>query len=312
MANEISNSGMVSAGVQIAAALSAAEDSIPALFDRAPIARLARRRPWSAFGSKTMRVTRDAVPAVWAAASSETSGGASNTAYSPGYADYTVAGQTIQYDLTNLGMIAGGPQVNIDKVAGTVFGGAERRLNAMLTALFTSLSAGVGSTGVAADDDLFFAAMYVLNLANNGNGANFIGHAQQINDLIEAFRHVPNLLQPLEDQRALFASTVGYGYKGTLLGVNLIQSDAVPTANANADRLGAMFAADCFGYSIAPPALFQPLLRPDDILLQTEELVILRNPELANGKAYLHGWMYPAFAIDQNAAGVKVLSRNTP
>ena len=80
MANEVTFSALSSAGGRISAVLSAlvAEQ----LYDPTDLRATMTRYDWNAWGSSAMDITQNAVPGAFAAASSETSGGASNSAYS--------------------------------------------------------------------------------------------------------------------------------------------------------------------------------------------------------------------------------------
>lgn len=258
--------------------------------------------------SGTLNVTSAQMAYTAAAASSETSGGFSNTAFSTGNFDLTPARYALQFKPSNLfAMTAGGAAVDVDLLVQALVMSVDQTLASMLTSLFSSVSGNVGTSGVDLTASNFFDAIYTLNLVNNPRALAAVLHNRQVNDLIESFRGETGAIQYRQDIQAIFGNP-GTAYRADILGVRVYQSDKVPTANTGADRQGCMFSDGAFGYTLGDVGeiIRQGMINPADIIMQTPEMFIERSRDAANGLSTLIMNIYPGVVEQEDARAVKI------
>lgn len=132
------------------------------------------------------------------------------------------------------------------------------RRSAMIAALFAGLANNVGATTVDLSVTNIYQAMFQLQLARNPNqpgGPCCVLHPQQFNDFQESLRSEAGAVQfqAATDAMLFFAAP---GFAGMWHGISFFTADQVATANAGADRQGAMFTMGAFGYKEASAQQF--------------------------------------------------------
>ena len=258
--------------------------------------------------SATLNVAKASMAYTAAAASSETSGGASNTAFSTGNFDLTTARYILRMQPSDLfAMTSAGAPATVDTLTTALTMAFDQTLASLLTGLFSGVSGNVGTSGADLTANNFFDAIYTLNLANNPRQLAAVLHNQQVNDLIESFRGETGAIQYRSDIQGILGNP-GAAYRATVLGVDVYQSDKVPLANANADRQGCMFSEGAFGYTLGDVSeiIRQQMINPADIIMQSPEMFIERARDAANGLSALFLNMYPAVAEQEDARAVKI------
>jgi hypothetical protein len=111
-----------------------------------------------------------------------------------------------------------------------------------LLAKVTSLTDGVGSTGVALTEDVWLQGVYETE-ANDIGGRTiaFIGFPKQLHNITTAIAGTTennSVVYGRSDMLNRLAPSAPNGYKFTLYGVDCFQSTNVPTANTGADSNG--------------------------------------------------------------------------
>jgi len=306
MANEITHALLQTNGGQVASVLSPA--LVDQLFDPTDLRNLMSFVPWDVVGSDTLDVTQDVVPVAHAAASSETSGGQANTAYTTSKFSLAIARYVIQYQLTDLLGIAGGP-IGIDQVANKISQSIGLTMTDLLCALFGSLSNSVGTTTVDLVVDDVYDADFQLTSSNVGAERACVLYPEQINNFIESLRGETGTVQ-FQDATAEMLAAKGPGFAGRWKGIDFWQSDSVNAANTNADSAGAMFGPGCFSYTMGPASriLSAGHVATDDIIVNTGDFFIERNRDSTNGMSALIGNFYPAVVESEDARGVGIIT----
>ncbi len=304
MANEITFSGLSSTGGRISAVLSALVRQ--QLYDSTDLRSVMTLIPWSAVGSDKMDITLDAIPGAFAAASSETSGGLSNSAYTTSKFSLQVARYARQYQVTDLFGISGGP-IDIDSVVNKLVEGAGLTMTDLLCNLFPSLSNSVGSTGVDLDVDTIYDALFQLNTENAAGPYTAVLQAQQMNDFRSSLRGETGALQ-FREATAETLQSRGPGYQGDFLGIRFYQSDSVTKINTNADYSGAMFVDGCFAYTMAPVRALQSYIPEDNILVDANEILVELDRDAGNAMSTCIANMYPSVVEVEDARGVEIVS----
>ena len=306
MADEISLATMTSNGGRIAKIL-AAMVHVNLYDGQAGLRDLMEFRPLTG-PSGTLNTTKLTLGYAAAAASSETSGGASNTLLSTGSFDLSPSRYLLVMQPTDLFGITGrGAPATYETVTAALIGAVDQTLANLLTGLFSGVSGNVGTSCVNLSANDFFSGIYTLNLANNPQQISAVLHNVQINDLIESMRGEGGAIQFREDVQAMFKNP-GVSFRGDMLGVKIYQSDKVRLANANADRQGCMFSQGAFAYTLGDidALLASDAINPQDVIMRSPEMFIERNRDAANGMTSLILNMYPGVAEAEDARAVKV------
>jgi hypothetical protein len=304
MANEITFSALSSAGGRISSVLSALVRQ--QLYDATDLRSVMTLIPWNAVGSDQMDVTLDAIPGAFAAASSETSGGLSNSAYTTSKFSLQVARYARQYQVTDLFGITGGP-IDIDRVVNKLVEGAGLTMTDLLCNLFPSLSNSVGSTGVDLDVDTIYDGLFQLNSSNASGPYTAVLQAQQMNDFRQSLRSETGAIQ-FREATAEALQARGPGFQGEFMGIRFYQSDSVTKINTNADYSGAMFVDGCFAYTMAPVRALQPYIPEDNIIVDANEVLVELDRDAGNAMSTCIANMYPAVVEVEDARGVEIVS----
>jgi hypothetical protein len=302
MANEISYATYLSNGGRVARLLSSRLHEL--LYDPTGLRFLMTQLPWGGAGSDTSNVTRVARGLVMAAASSEISGGFSNTLVTTTNYDCTVARYGAVLQPTDLFRITGGP-IDVEYLIGILAQSLDLTLTDLLTGLFANVAGNVGTSGVDLSTDDFFDAIYYCNLKLNPRALSAVLHQQQVNDLIESCRGETGPMQWRSDAQGLLTPP-GVGFVGQFAGVTIYQSDSVPLTGGSTDRRGCMFSEGAFAYQLAPVSAMQPMIDPADIIVGTPEMFIERNRDAANGMTSLIVNAYPGVAEQEDLRAVRI------
>lgn len=302
MANETTYAAILSSGGRVAKVLSAMLHTN--LYDPTGLRSLMDFVPWAPLGSDTTNVTKLTRGSAMAAASSETSGGFSNTVLSTGNFDLVVARYGLVMKPSDLFRVTGGA-VDLNTVISVLTESLDLTLTDLVTAAFANLAGNVGTSGADMTVDDFYDAMYYLNLKNNPGQLSAVLHNQQVNDLRESIRGEGGAVQFRTDTQGMLAAN-GPGFVGQFANVAIYQSDSVATANAGADRCGAMFSRGAYAYTLANVASMDPMVNPADIIVATPEMFVERVRDGANGLTSFIANAYPAVAEAEDLRGVRI------
>lgn len=305
MANEVTNTSLVSTGGRLSKVLSPYVHTL--LYDPVGLRGLMDFRPETADGSATVNVTKLTRGSAAAAASSETSGGASNTALTTTNYDLTVARYLLKLQATDLFALTGGP-IDIDTIMGILEEAVELTYTDLLCALFPNIAGNVGTSGSPLTVDNVFDGLYYLNMQNNGPSAVAVLAPRQINHFRESLRAEGGASQWREDVSQMIGAGVGgVGFQGRIFNTSFYQSDSVGLANANADRQGCLFTRGAFAYRFGSVSrILATMINPGDVLMSTPEMFIERVRDGANGMSSPYLNFYPAVAEQEDLRGVKV------
>lgn len=303
MANEVSHATALSNGGRIARILAPYIHEV--LYDPSGLRELMQNVPFGMGGaSATTNVTKVQRGMVAAAASTEVSGGFSNTLPTTTNYDITVARYGGLISPSDLFRITGGAY-DIPYILGILTEAFELTFTDLLCALFANIAGNVGTSGADMTVDDFFDAIYYLNLQLNKPDVAAVLHQQQVNDLIESLRGETGAMQFRADVDGLLRMP-GVGFRGQLLGVPIYQSDSCALANASADRRGCMFAGGAFTYQLAPVAAMDPQINPADMIVSTPEMFVERDRDAPNAlTAYLLNF-YPGVAEAEDLRAVRI------
>jgi len=260
-------------------------------------------------GSDTANVTKDAVPGAAAAASSETSGGQSNAAYTTANFGLTWARYVRQYQATDLLMINGGP-IGMQRIVDKLNQSIGLTLTDMVCALFPSLANDVGpGSGNPLLVDSLYSAQFQLNSQSVPGPYYTVLYPQQFNHFQASLRGEPGAVQFIPATADRLRLT-GPGVKGDWNGATIIQSDSVTSVNGGADSSGAMFGYGCFAYTLRAwrRIMSSLMINPQDILADFGVGFVERNRDATNGMTTPILNLYPAVGEQEDLRGVEIIS----
>ena len=304
MANEITFSALSSTGGRISSVLSALVTE--ALYDPTALRAAMLSVHWESMGSDTLDVTIDAVAGAFTAASSETSWGGSNAAYTTSKFSLQVAPYRRVYQVSDLFDISGGP-IDTSRVVSNLVNGVALTMTDLATALFPSISTSKGSSGAALTVDVVYEAAAALNLANNGGPLYCVLHPKAMNDFIAALSAEGGAMQYQPSTAELLGSNPKPGFKGTWNNIEFWQSDSVGKINTNADYSCAMFSKGAFAYTMAPVSAIQSTVPSQNILLDAGQVLVESERDARNGLSSLVAHMYPAVVEADDARACEIV-----
>ena len=306
MANEITFTGLATDGGRVASVLSAL--LFEKIHDPTDLRAVMTEVPWQQIGSDTMSVTLDGAPGAFAAASSETSGGASNSAYGSGKFDLQIARYLRKYQMSDLFGVSGGA-IDAAAVVQTLADGVGLTMTDLLCALFGSLSTSHDAGTALAVDDVY-TGLFTLNLAGAASSAeapfSLVISPKQMNQFRSNLREESGALEYVS---ADILSAKGPGYQGNWSGIDIWQTDSIATVDASAHFSSAMFAKDAFAYTMAPVrALSGAHIPASNILIDAGELLVEQSRDADNGLTSAVASMFVGVSEAQDALGVQIKS----
>lgn len=261
-------------------------------------------------GSETMKTPQYDGHHIFAAATSELVGGASNQSIGSSSFSLTVSRRLIKWQISDLWqlVVPGTGNIDIPLLAETLVRGTGLTITALICDLFPSLSNAVGSTsGNDMSLDYHFDAQYQLNLSRAGGVFTEVLRPKQFNELQASIRAEGGTLQ-FQSASAEMIRAKGPGYKGNYGGVDIYDTDSVDADGGASYYQGAMYTRDCFAYTEAPAAMAQDYI-PVNQVIDLGALMIEFVRDGANALTDMYGNYYPAVVEMQDAAGVEINSQ---
>ena len=176
----------------------------------------------------------------------------SNTALTETNANITVARRALQYSISDLANLTDSVGLNVQRLAQSMVGSAQMTFQSLLCDVTDGFTSTVGTSGVDMTVDDFFSAQFTLTLASVPGPYICILHPRQLADLQSSLRAEAGPNQYVAATQDML-NIKGQGFSGMFNGVDIFVSSKVPTANAGADRAGAIFGYGAVGYAEGSP-----------------------------------------------------------
>lgn len=325
MAAETTFSGLTTAGARNAYVLAAVEGALDrVLHDPTDLGAYAVMVPPVGGGSDTTKVHRKPAPVAFASASSETSGGGSNTEYTPVSFSIQPVRKYVKFQPTDLALITDPGVVDpavpgfaplVEDIVKMILAGVALTVTDVIAALFTGLSTTAGTTVVALTVDDIYDAMFSLNMQNvpftAESPAICVLAPRQVNHFRDSLRAEGGAMQ-FQDATAAMLAASAPGLIGRWNNILFVQSDSCPLSDTNTNRNGAMFARDCFAYQFKNVMPVAKEIPAGNLLLASELIFIEKARDADNGMTTFYGniWLAAAEA-GEDARGVKIRSSAT-
>lgn len=309
MANEISVASMVSDGALSAyvvgdyRARNARPDDLRAALER---------REWQPnSGASSARTGLFDDDFTFASASSEVSGGASNSDPDWGYFALTPARKLLKFQLTDLMAGTRGPNgADPALFVGIMLRATGKTITDMVCAAAAAATEEVGDSAQPMSVDFIMDAKAQLDSTSTPGPYHVVMTARAFGELQESARGEVGVLSWQEATAEVVAATGG-SYKGMIAGVGVWVSDRVDTTDAGATAQNFMFGGGAFAYTEAPAAAFMAdALAANAAILDLGALAVELDRDAENGLTALIGNYYPAVALIQDLAVVRIETVN--
>lgn len=250
--------------------------------------------------------------AIWGAgldAMSAPSDGAavSNTAPTNANVQVTVARQALQYAPTDLAAMAwsfANPADLVMRLAADMATSAQRRFMSLLCDVIDGFAATVGSSGVDFSVTNWFSAQATLEAASAPGPFVAVLHPTQVTDLKTSLRAETGPLQWVPASGEMLAAK-GQGFAGSFLGVDIYKSSFVPTANAGADRAGALMSYGAVAWADGIPA---PMVGAGGVVINAGPAVVELERDASSALTKIVGNYYMGVALAQEGLGVSIIT----
>lgn len=254
-------------------------------------------------GSETSKTTKYSRAQSFAAASSEISGGASNSNISTGNFQLNPSRRVMQWQITELWqLIAPTGSIDLDLLVGIMVEASGLTFTDLISTAFASLSVTAGSTTEQMSIDYMWDAQWTLNTARARPPFHMVLSPHGFNKWQSSLLNAGGVLQFIAATEEMIQAK-GPGYKGQYGQIFVWDSDSVTLDGGSTYRRSAMYDTRCFRYTEMPNV--QPLARNASVVLNGLVRVVLEHSG-ANGYTMVYGDYQPGLVETEDSRGVQI------
>lgn len=231
---------------------------------------------------------------------------AGNVAVTDAAPTITIARYAIAREVSDLHQIVEGTGLSVERLAQSMVMEYEMAKTSLICGVLDDFTSTVGTSGVDLDVSDIEDAIHTLERANaNGPFASVLAPVQ-VTDFQKSLALRGGAIQMMSATAEMLEAK-GQGYVGNFLGVDFFKSDKVKTANAAADRAGAVFAAGAVGCAYGSPSAVS-LLGGSHILPAGAKVMVEFERSAKGGRVDIVGSAYMGVSILQDGMGVSVIT----
>jgi hypothetical protein len=276
------------------------------LYDPTDLRSTARREIFkTGMGSETSKTTKYTRGQVFAAASSEISGGASNSATTTSNFQLNPTRRVMQWQITELWeLVAPAGVLDLDLLVGLIIEGTGLTFTDLLCTLFASLSVTAGSTTEQMSPDYMWDAQFLLNTARARPPFHMCLSPHGFNQFQLGLLNAGGVLQFLPATAEMIQAK-GPGYKGQYGQVMVWDADSVTLDGGSTYRRSAMYDEQCFKFTEAPVPMPQTASARSNVLVSGLVRVLMEHSG-ANAIETVYGDYYPSVVEVEDSRGVLI------
>jgi hypothetical protein len=229
----------------------------------------------------------------------------SNTALTESGVNVTVARHALQYSISDLANLTDSVGLNVQRLAESMVGSTLMTFQNLLCGTIDDFTSTVGSSGVDLSVDDIYSAIFQLQLQSVPGPYICILHPRQLADFQASLRAEAGPSQYVPATQEML-NIKGQGFAGMFNGVDFFVSSKVVTANAGADRAGAMFGYGAIAMAEGSPyaitgagGIVQPAGTP---------LVVEFERDASSALTKIVGNYYAGVAKVQDGMGVSIIT----
>lgn len=229
-----------------------------------------------------------------------------NTTLTSTAATLTIGRYALRYDLTDLGgSITDSIGLNAQRLAESMVGSTLMAFQNALCDVIDGFTATAGTSGVDMSVDDFYSAQFALTLASVPGPYICVLHPRQLADFQSSLRAEYGATQFVQATQDML-NIKGQGMAGMFNGVEIYVSSKCPTANAGADRAGAMFGRGAVGYVEGSP--FPIVGAPGVVTPAGSPVVVEFDRIVGGGTTSILASYYLGIGKLQDAMGVSIIT----
>tara|TARA_R110000824_G_scaffold117261_1_gene269137 strand:- start:167 stop:1084 length:918 start_codon:yes stop_codon:yes gene_type:complete len=282
-----------------------ANEITQALYDPTDLRSVCTRISYNAAGSDTMNVIQDIAPAAFAASGENTT--LASVAYTTTSFDLALVQYRRAYAAADLLPVSGSP-VNIDRMVANLMQGVAMTFTSIICDALPTLTAQVGTSGVALQVDDIYDGIFTLNSALNSGPYTCVLSPVQWNHFQSSLRSEVGSAQFLPATNDTLASH-GPGFRGSWMGVDFYVADAVDTSGGN-DQ-GGIFTSGCLAYGMGSVSAMASQIPAANLIVDAGELVVELDRTAADGVSAAYATMIMGVAVADQSRGCEILSSAT-
>jgi hypothetical protein len=228
-----------------------------------------------------------------------------NTTLTSAAATLTIGRYALRYDFTDLAGLTDSIGLNAQRLAESMVGSTLMAFQNALCDVIDGFTATAGSTGVDMSVDDFYSAQFALTLASVPGPYICVLHPRQLADFQSSLRAEYGATQFVMATQEML-NIKGQGFAGMFNGVDIFSSSKVPTANAGADRAGAMFGYGAVGYVEGSP--FPIVGAPGVVTPAGSPVVVEFDRVIGGGTTSILASYYLGIGKLQDGMGVSIIT----
>jgi len=228
-----------------------------------------------------------------------------NTTLTSTAATLTIGRFALRYDFTDLAGFTDSIGLNAQRLAESMVGSTVMAFQNALCDVTDGFTTTAGVSGVDMSVDDFYSAQFALTLASVPGPYIAILHPRQLADFQSSLRAEYGATQFVMATQDML-NIKGQGFAGMFNGVDIFVSSKVPTANAGADRAGAMFGRGAVGYVEGSPF---PIVGAGGVVTPAGTPVVVEFDRiLGGGSTSILASYYLGIGKLQDAMGVSIIT----
>ena len=228
-----------------------------------------------------------------------------NTTMSNLNASLTIGRYALRYDFTDLAGLTDSIGLNAQRLAESMVGSTLMAFQSALCDVIDGFTAVAGTTSVDMSVDDFYSAQFALTLASVPGPYICVLHPRQLADFQSSLRAEYGATQFVQATQEML-NIKGQGFAGAFNGVDVFVSSKCPTANAGADRAGAMFGRGAVGYVEGSP--FPIVGAPGVVTPAGSPVVVEFDRIIGGGTTSILASYYLGIGKLQDSMGVSIIT----
>jgi hypothetical protein len=228
-----------------------------------------------------------------------------NTTLTSTAATLTIGRFALRYDFTDLAGLTDSIGLTAQRLAESMVGSTVMAFQNALCDVTDGFTTTAGVSGVDMSVDDFYSAQFALTLASVPGPYIAILHPRQLADFQSSLRAEYGATQFVQATQDML-NIKGQGMAGTFNGVEVYVSSRVPTANAGADRAGAMFGRGAIGYVEGSP--FPVVGAPGVVTPAGSPVVVEFDRVIGGGTSVILASYYLGIGKLQDSMGVSIIT----
>lgn len=260
-------------------------------------------------GSETLKVTQYNPAFTFAAASTEISGGASNSSIGSGNFQLVAARRVLKFTISDLWkIVAPTGSLDLDLLAMVINEAAGLTVADMITTIFDDIATAVGSTTADMSIDYLYDGQFQLNLERASGPYFCVLKPKAFNELQASIRGETGAIQYVPATAEMLVAK-GPGYKGSINGIEVWDHNSVDTDGGGTYYHNAMYARGAFAYTEMPVDSVTSQLPPQVFRIDAGNVLIVHEYDADNGITEVIGSYFPAVVEAEDLRAVEINSQ---